>query len=466
MKNGGFTLSGTDGDDVINDWQAEHSVLDGGKGNDRLRGYFGSDTYLFRKGHGQDVIEDDTKNAKIGVDQDIIRFADVKSNEVQFRRDGDDLVLSGYHEGDSVKIRWFFSHEVSQIERIEFSDRTLTLEQLKNEGMTLNGTDGDDVINDWQAEHSVLDGGKGNDRLRGYFGSDTYLFRKGHGQDVIEDDTKNAKIGVDQDIIRFADVKSNEVQFRRDGDDLVLSGYHEGDSVKIRWFFSHEVSQIERIEFSDRTLTLEQLKNEGMTLNGTDGDDTIHDWNSKSVIDAGDGNDTVRAADGDDILIGNRGTDTLIGGLGADTYVFQAGHGQDVIHEDSNRARRATDIDRIALNGVNYDQVQFRQQGGDLILSGYHQDDSITIKGFYEHIDYQPEWFDFADRSLKWDNATKMLVEGTAEEQAAYVAGYNRLIGAMAAFNAGSTVGDISLTPQEDKSHLNQFVISSYSPGT
>ena len=349
--------------------------------------------------------------------------------------------------------------------------------------MTLNGTDGDDTIHDWNSK-SVIDAGDGNDTVRaadgddilignrgndtliGGLGADTYVFQAGHGQDVIHEDSNRARRATDIDRIALNGVNYDQVQFRQQGGDLILSSYHQDDSITIKGFYEHIDYQVETLQFADRTLTLEQLKQEGKKLFGTDSNDTINDWDGKSVIDAGDGNDTVRAADGDDILIGNRGNDTLIGGLGADTYVFQAGHGQDVIHEDSNRARRATDIDRIALNGVNYDQVQFRQQGGDLILSGYHQDDSITIKGFYGHIDYQPEWFDFADRSLKWDNATKMLVEGTAEEQAAYVAGYNRLIGAMATFNAGSTVGDISLTPQEDKSHLNLILVSSYSPGT
>ncbi|MCL6417919.1 hypothetical protein MIB92_19885, partial [Aestuariirhabdus sp. Z084] len=69
---GSNTLSGDAGDDLI---QIDRSIdkvrvgygasgsgysntLEGGQGNDRLEGWTGSDTYLFNRGDGQDVIRD------------------------------------------------------------------------------------------------------------------------------------------------------------------------------------------------------------------------------------------------------------------------------------------------------------------------------------------------------------------------------------------------------------------------
>ncbi|MDU8925724.1 calcium-binding protein, partial [Pasteurellaceae bacterium LIM206] len=181
-------------------------------------------------------------------------------------------------------------------------------------------------------------------------------------------------------------------------------------------FYKHIDYQFDRLEFADRSLTRDELRKEGIELFGTDGDDKFIDWGGKVTIDAGAGDDTIRTGDsddtliggsgnddlsggyGDDTLIGGTGNDKLDGGFGADTYIFSKGHGQDIVYEDSDSDHRKHDIDTLIFKDVNYSEVKFRQMGNDLVLYGYHDNDSVTIKNFYKHIDYQFDRLEFADR--------------------------------------------------------------------
>ncbi|WP_418145799.1 calcium-binding protein [Actinobacillus pleuropneumoniae] len=420
----GMALFGTDGDDDINDW-GRNSVIDagagndtingsygddtliGGTGNDILKGSYGADTYLFSKGHGQDVIYEYSDSANSKRDIDTLKFTDVNYAEVKFRRVGDDLMLFGYHDTDSVTVKSFYDHEYYQFEKLEFADRSISRDELIKAGLHLYGTDGNDEINDHADWDSILEGGKGNDILRGSYGADTYLFSKGHGQDVIYEYSDSANSKSDIDTLKFTDINYAEVKFRRVGDDLMLFGYHDTDSVTVKSFYNHEYYQFEKLEFADRSITRDELGKQGMALFGTDGDDDINDWGRNSVIDAGAGNDTINGGYGDDTLIGGTGNDILKGSYGADTYLFSKGHGQDVIYEYSDSANSKRDIDTLKFTDVNYAEVKFRRVGDDLMLFGYHDTDSVTVKSFYSHEYYQFEKLEFADRSISRDELIK-----------------------------------------------------------
>ncbi|WP_296028017.1 calcium-binding protein, partial [uncultured Aggregatibacter sp.] len=114
-----------------------------------------------------------------------------------------------------------------------------------------------------------------------------------------------------------------------------------------------------------------------------------------------DESSTVKGEDGDDTFIGGKGNDVLDGSYGADTYIFAKGHGQDVISEyDTYQSGKQ---DTLRFTDVNYTDVRFRRENNDLILFGYHDDDRITIRNFYNNDYYQIENFQFADRTLSLD---------------------------------------------------------------
>ncbi|HDR1858364.1 TPA: calcium-binding protein, partial [Pasteurella multocida] len=205
---------------------------------------------------------------------------------------------------------------------------------------------------------------------RGGLGADTYIFSKGHGQDLIYEDSNETHRARDIDTIRFTDVSSQEVKFRRLGNDLMLFGYHETDSITIKSFYNHIDYQINRFEFTDKTISLEELAQQGMKLFGTEEADNIKDWHYNSIIEGQGGDDLIEGNGGDDTLIGGLGNDKLKGGFGADTYIFSKGHGQDLIYEDSNETYRARDIDTIRFTDVSSQEVKFRRLGNDLMLFG------------------------------------------------------------------------------------------------
>ena len=425
------TMKGEDGDDTFIS----------GKGNDVLDGSYGADTYIFAKGHGQDVISeyDTYQSGK----QDTLRFTDVNYNDVRFRRENNDLILFGYHGNDRITIQNFYNNDYYQIENFQFADRALSLEDMRREGINFVGTEGDDELTDAHDENEVsfFTGGKGNDVLDGSYGADTYIFAKGHGQDVItEYDTYQSG---KQDTLRFTDVNYNDVRFRRENDDLILFGYHGNDRITIRNFYYDDYYQIENFQFADRTLSLAELKTIGMPLMGTDGDDEIQDWDSNAVIHGGDGNDRIYAHDGDDTLIGGKGNDVLDGSYGADTYIFAKGHGQDVITEyDTYQSGKQ---DRILFEHINRpDELWFSRQGDDLTIKEWHGKESLTIKDWYAHEYYQVEQIQLADgKSLNLSQLDK-------------------LIEAMAGFERQHS-GDITRMPSNEvQTYLDKIAVSSY----
>ena len=433
-------ITGTSTNDILVGSDRD-DVFIASRGKDTLEGKLGADTYIFAKGHGQDVISeyDTYQSGK----QDTLRFTDVNYNDVRFRRENDDLILFGYHGNDRITIRNFYYNDYYQIENFQFADRTLSLEDMRREGINFVGTEEDDELTDAHDENEVsfFTGGKGNDVLDGSYGADTYIFAKGHGQDVISeyDTYQSGK----QDTLRFTDVNYNDVRFRRENDDLILFGYHGNDRITIRNFYYDDYYQIENFQFADRTLSLAELKTIGMPLMGTDGDDEIQDWDSNAVIHGGDGNDRIYAHDGDDTLIGGKGNDVLDGSYGADTYIFAKGHGQDVISEyDTYQSGKQ---DRILFEHINRpDELWFSRQGDDLTIKEWHGEESLTIKDWYTHEYYQVEQIQLADgKSLNLSQLDK-------------------LIEAMAGFEREHS-GDITRMPNNEvQTYLDKIAVSSY----
>ncbi|WP_273925300.1 beta strand repeat-containing protein, partial [Pseudomonas fontis] len=165
---GNDLLEGGAGNDVLNAGNGD-DVLVGGAGNDRLNGGQGSDRYVFNLGDGDDVISDDNG---YGSGTDVLAFgAGIVAADITASRSGTSLVLSHANGLDRVTVlNWFYdTSDRYQLERIEFADGTLwTSGQLTAPFLTLNGSEGDDVITGLTAAFSqTLNGNGGNDTLTG-----------------------------------------------------------------------------------------------------------------------------------------------------------------------------------------------------------------------------------------------------------------------------------------------------------
>ena len=242
--------------------------------------------------------------------------------------------------------------------------------------------------------------------------------------------------------VQLNNMSLKQTGFRMEGNDLVL--YHlaqPNESLRLKGFYNSPQNNLEAFRFSEQSLTLEQLQQQGITLSGTARDDIMYDWNktANTMFNAGAGNDKIYAGDGNDTLIGGEGNDLLQGGNGKDTYVFQKGHGQDIITEFNT----TQDDDTLQFDDINFDEVKFRRDNYDLTLFGYNEQDSVTIKAFFANKNNQLERYQFADRTLTQEqfNEEMILVNSRVD----------RMIQAMAGFGAQSTGGVIGSTPDDSK---------------
>ncbi|HDR1549183.1 TPA: hypothetical protein QB474_001892 [Pasteurella multocida] len=122
-------LYGGLGDDRLYGGEGE-DYLEGGVGQDILEGGQGSDTYVFSKGHGQDIIEVYSFNH---FDSDIIRFVDVNIPEkLWFSRRDNNLLITNLDTADTLTVNNWYLSQNYQIERIELSDgRSLGSSQVE-----------------------------------------------------------------------------------------------------------------------------------------------------------------------------------------------------------------------------------------------------------------------------------------------------------------------------------------------
>ncbi|ADL52077.1 Hemolysin-type calcium-binding region [Clostridium cellulovorans 743B] len=527
-------LKGGSEDDTLNG-EIGDDILDGEKGTDTLTGGAGSDTYVFRKGDGQDIIVDYSGEANTIIDT--LKFEDIDASEVSLNCTGYDLIIAVNGTTDSVRIQNYFTADLYKIENIQFKDGTTwDINTIRNSvvyangteekdslyaagPVTMNGYGGDDTLRTENANDKIyggagidtiiagagndslygevgndilygrvgddlLEGGLGNDTLYGEAGQDIYVFRKGDGQDTINDTAGENNTIIDT--LRFEDIDSTEVTLNKSAYDLVITVNGSSDSVRILSYFYSNDYKVEKIEFQDGvvldinaimkgyvyingTNSNEQLngycsgENEFIgnviingfdgndTLNGSagndkvyggNGDDTIVGNNGDDTLEGGAGKDTLRGSAGkdilkggseddtlngeigDDILDGEKGNDTLTGGAGSDTYVFRKGDGQDIIVDYSGEAN--TIIDTLKFEDIAASEVSLNCTGYDLIIAVNDSTDSVRIQNYFTADLYKIENIQFKDGTT-WDINTIrnsiVYANGTEEKDSLYAAG-------------------------------------------
>jgi VCBS repeat-containing protein len=186
----------------------------------------------------------------------------------------------------------------------------------------------------------ILDGGAGDDKLRGNMGAD--FLNGGTGADTM--------LGGGGDDTYVVD---------NTGDYVVEVSNQGFDTVNTRINY-HLGANIEK---------LAGIGNAALTLSGNDAGDTLVANNAGNTLIGGAGVDT---------LIGGAGSDTLQGGAGNDTYVLQLGGGRDTVLDSAGTA------DRILVRG--------NLSAADLELTRHNRDVIVTIKGTTDALVLQ-NWF-------------------------------------------------------------------------
>lgn len=396
---GNDELLGNAGDDQLFG-DAGDDQLDGGAGDDQLTGGEGNDVVRFGLGRGHDTF--DTSSAAAGLDR--VRIdAGLTPGQVSLLRSGLDLVV-GMPDGSTLRVLNFLADgQLGRLTAIDFADGTSwgPAELLSRSG---TGTEGDDVVigddsdnvfrllggndraegrggNDdidggagadrlyGEAGNDRLDGGAGDaadDQLEGGLGDDAYVFGNGDGHDRV---FEAVGWGTDRVLFRAGVVPADLTVSRTAGSDLRLQTAG-GDQLDIgSWFLA--APTVERFEFADGTVWLENDVLQRLGLIGTDGDDELTGTLGDDFIDARGGrdqvfgragNDTILGGDGSDFnLDGEEGNDTVRGGPGADYVVGGLGDDQ--------------------LFGDEGNDILQAGQGSDL-LDGGPGDDNLRGYGF------------------------------------------------------------------------------------
>ncbi|WP_275423516.1 calcium-binding protein, partial [Snodgrassella communis] len=230
-----------------------------------------------------------------------------------------------------------------------------------------------------------------------------------------------------------------DAQFTRSGTDLVIYAYGEDDSVTLPDYFNNSYSRAFNFIFDDKTLNVDDIAAMSFTLGGTSGDDVLRGWNSHDIIAGGpgndklyggdgidnlfggagndelygeNGNDYLSGGDGDDILNGGPGNDILNGGNGndilwgkqgydiinggpgndtlyggdwsKDNYIFQRGHGQDII-DDLEMDSAPDKYNEIVFENAKLADAVFTRSDNDLVIHAYGNEDSVTFSNYFNY---------------------------------------------------------------------------------
>lgn len=301
------TITGNDGDNII-DGVSGINTLQGGKGNDTyiINSTNANDVIIENADEGDDTVQssitytlnmnnvenlvltgdsaingtgNELDNYIVGNEQNNILSGNA-GNDILYGDGGEDTLKGGI--GDDTYI--IDSAETAIIENSNegidtiISNINYTLgvnienlvlagtENLTGTGNSLNNTiTGNDYNN-------TFIGGSGNDTLQGGTGADTYIFNRGDGQDVIDENSPNSN-AIDK--IKFgANITQNDIEIVRQGYDLILSIKGTSDKITIKKSNLVFGSRIERFEFADGSYI------DGNTLytitNGNGNYDTIY----------------------------------------------------------------------------------------------------------------------------------------------------------------------------------------------
>lgn len=118
-------------------------------------------------------------------------------------------------------------------------DSQITDTRIGND--TTNTSTGNDTVN----------AGNGDDILNGGLGSDTYIFSKGHGQDVINEKYEWAHRS-DKDTIHFTDITNpQDLWFSRSDNNLIIKELSSLDMVTVNDWYAKSDYKIETIKLRD-----------------------------------------------------------------------------------------------------------------------------------------------------------------------------------------------------------------------
>lgn len=335
-----------------------------------VQGGEGSDTYVFQRGDGHFVVNDegvaDSDRLKIeGYAPEDVHFSaagnayPANSIKITFSGTDDEIIVPYTLRGETT-----FSGELEAVEIV--GGPTLSMTDVAKAVVAGMATAGDDWIKGYNYSE-VYAGGKGDDVLEGNTKADTYHYTRGDGYDVIIESASEAG-----DVLYIHGVSQSDVKARRGySNDLELlvpeSATGAGNAGRItvhNSFLAAATTGIEQVIFDD-----------GTTWNRAD----FETLATRNFATPGD--DSLAGTSGADTLEGLRGDDLISGGGGDDIYVFRRGDGKDTVSD------AGSGTDKIVIHGYDANEVIFTRRGAaglDLVIRFVGTADEITVIGGFD----------------------------------------------------------------------------------
>lgn len=259
--------------------------IDGGSGNDTLDGGGGFDTLL--GGGGEDTLLGGSGADSLYGGDSHDRLEGGQGVDQLYGDAGNDTLLSG-----------------ESADRLYGGDGNDVLRAGTNFGLTVDGLFGEGG-NDrlfGEAGFDYLDGGTGNDYMDGGAQADNLYGRAGNDFMLGGDSLDRLFGGADNDTLDGG--AGNDGLFGEQGNDVMIGGT---------------------------------------------GNDRFFGGSGNDDMQGGGGNDTINGGSGFDTIGGGAGNDLIFGRFNADTFVFENGHGIDVIGDFN----ALNNFERIDLSGVS-----------------------------------------------------------------------------------------------------------------
>ncbi|MEZ5901262.1 MAG: calcium-binding protein [Hyphomicrobiaceae bacterium] len=409
------------GDDII-DGEAGDDILVGQAGADIVRGGAGNDTYVYRRGDGQDTISDwaTVSGASVDAGWDKIKFGPgIGLTDLQVQLAGADLIINvktpaGVLSDDEITIQnWSLAK--NRIEVLEFHDGA-SLDISKSD-LLLIGSSGNDTINGTSGA-DVLIGGPGFDVAYGLAGNDTYRFERGDASELGETGADYIVDTGGTDKIEFGTgITSDQVTFKIVANDLVIEvsdpeNPARVDRIVVRNWKQLESYRVETVKFADGyavgvadiVYMADPLNSLGMTIGGntpfifgTAGANTLNGNGSSNIIVGNDGNDTIFGSQGNDVIDGGAGRDsvayhdTAFGSVNAnlETGIVTKSNGatDHLFNVESLQGSNFDDVlvgdaEANVLNGRGGSDALYGQGGNDTFIGSQGNDTMDGGEGF------------------------------------------------------------------------------------
>jgi len=446
------TIAGTAGNDTL--------MADGA--NDTLVGDGGSDNYVVNSGDYRETIVNGLSSATAPSGK-LVLGAGLTPDNLWFTQSGNDLVIQILGTNDQITVQGWFANAYSQLQGVTLADGSTisssaitalaaamdvyqqgnpefdaqtasqlpvdsTLSAALNTGWSrvITGTAANDVLSGYQGA-DILDGGTGNDTLTGGAGQATYLFNAGYGQDVIINGMAS-NAGPSGELALGAGLSGGNLWFSESGNDLVIQELGTMSQVTIKGWFANSYNQIAFIVAGGVTLSAQAATELAQTM--TAWQDANPSFSAQSattmptavqsaIATAWPSGMTSIGTTGNDVLDpAGQSNDTLVGDGGIDTYRFDIVEGTETIINGSSGGTQA--LGQLVLGeGLNPDNLWFRQSGSDLVIQELGTTNAVTVKGWFTSTASQFAYLTLSDGSQITNASVSALIVAMAAYQSA-----------------------------------------------